>query len=1306
MYLSNVVVENFKSFRGTTIIPFECGFTAITGPNGSGKSNCGDAIQFVLGPRSSKSLRAGSVSDLIFNGGGTHRPATHCSVSLIFANPVLADGKRRLPLDQDEIKFTRSVKIGRKGQATSSYHLDGRVSSLGEFRRLLASSGIRADGYNIVLQGDVTALANMGSVPRRRVLEEIAGVTAYDQEITKANRQKNKAEASITHLELLHHDQCQRRDDLKSERELALKHKKLHDDLADARITHLWARHRAKFEEIELTLEQVEIQRQRSEFEKESVDQGHKDRLKLDENLAQIERSLEEILGPDHKTLTSSINNLRVRIDRAKDRIDEAEEASLRDVAEMERLESDKEGIVEEIAEVRNSADEAEAAAVNAAAALKKALDDEQSARDAVDAGDRRSHELLRTLAQANEAVGLAEENVGKARAEYERAQARLESVEAALGEAEERLEDLRLDVDDVKHRLEEIGGDTPAVDKKALLSRLQQLQEEDRSLCAQRDDLDARARKARRDLDESQRAATKRGDDLGGQSPAVRAILQLRDAGDVRGIHGTLGELAAPRDPLHEEALALALGGRLNSIVVEDDEVAASCIKWLRSARIGRATFLPLSKLSPLRDGGRAQLVSRKDGVVGFAWSLLDIEERFSVALRHAVRDTLVVESTSVGRTHMGGVRMVSLDGSVFEPGGAMSGGKGPKSQRASFGGDARRKHAVDEFRSEVTRLEMALDAISSAVDENRASQRKVRGDIQTASAADLNDEVQELRMRADLLEKDRPKVNAAVAARKSELEKATAGVEAALVSIDEAELEVGQCIEEREASSKEVHEQTPEHLATRLRAAEEARLASREAGAEADAAKLNAEGRITLLESAKSDIQRRMDRLISDSETREKLVAEENSERSEAASELEGLERQQSEISEEADALSASRLEAVERRARIEQNIRSAEDRMRRHDESRMALEQRILAQRSELSELDSEIEDGEIGTPPAGLDLPSVESARDRERRLSRQLEQLGPVNMLAIEQYESTLERLAAFESDLKILAQERDHLDGLTERLEDERKARLQAVLEAIDKNFQEIYQRLDSGGEAHLELENPDDPFNAGLAMVARPAGKSKVTRLESLSGGEKSMVALAFVFAVQQFDPSPFYYLDEVDQNLDAANAQRIAELCREVSSHAQFIMVSLRKVSLQLADHHLGVTHPGDGVSQIITDLDADRAVEIGEAALKEQVDGAKSQRSKVIEGLPDPTNMERVPEPHVVLSILESDSVGPDQIPESMSHLVKRSVTNPVDDPSIGGLLSRAVDGVGSEEPAGGELIEKDAASVPSIDGDGAQ
>ena len=418
MYLKALEVSNFKSFKGELTIPMDRGFTAITGPNGSGKSNCGDAIQFVLGPRSNKVIRAQNAKDLIFNGGKNNKPARGCEVTLVFANPLLASGRRRLPIDQEEIRMTRSVRLTKSNNIVTDYLLDGEDSSQKTFHRLLSAANARPDGYNIVLQGDVTRLAKMTAKERRKVLDGVAGVTSYDDEIRKAEKQRGMVEGYIERIGLLEDEQKSRLKDLTKEKNLALKVTGLVEELKVARRLSAQAKYASQQAERQYQIsERVRIDGE-AETLIEEVKQGDKILLTLDDKIGTLQKQIEDLLGGDNNGLMSAINELQIRIATNQDRIDEADEKEVEDAEELELLDealTSSEGDLDEFEKGLKDAKEDLATALEN---LKEAKSQEEEVRKALESAGTASAELTRALALATDAADRAQEGLVAAQAE------------------------------------------------------------------------------------------------------------------------------------------------------------------------------------------------------------------------------------------------------------------------------------------------------------------------------------------------------------------------------------------------------------------------------------------------------------------------------------------------------------------------------------------------------------------------------------------------------------------------------------------------------------------------------------------------------------------------------------------------------------------------------------------------------------------------------------------------------------------------------------------------------------------------
>ena len=1226
MHLQALELENFKSFKGEVTIPLEEGFTAVTGPNGSGKSNIGDAIQFVLGPKSSKSLRAQNMKQLIFNGGEKGKPAKACKATLVFSNSSRNGGGRRLKVDTDEVRLTRTIKLGRKDNINSSYYLNDRPSTATEFRRLLTEAGARGDGYNIVLQGDVTQLSTMSGRERRRVLEDVAGVTAYDEELRKAGKQQVKVEDYLERISVLEEELSGRIKTLSKERKQALKHRELQESLENARRMLMHSKHRSRFEEIELVSEERTNYIEKIETLGDELEQGEKGSHELDKAIVEVQRQLNEVVGDDDRKLLEELRRLEVLVGTLGDRVTDHE----RDIEEAEREATVLEA---EAVEARGALDAHVAALAEARDTLVQAKQDseesgiqEQSAREALDSGDKATHALNRAFGKATEQVAELASELSDAQLEADRASSQIELIHEQLATLEEELQENRLARDDLLLQGEDLEEDAPEQDREALGAEVSRLQRQERTLLEDAELCRENLRTAETALSRARGELENRSGARASMAQAVQSVTQLRDSREVQGILGSLGELCAPKDSAHEEALAYALGGGMNSIVVSNDEVADKCITWLRSNRAGRATFLPLNRLNTRRPQGKALMVARQPGVVGFASELLEYDEEIEAAVINAVRDTLIVDSMDVARRHMGGVRMVTLDGSVVDGSGAMIGGH-TGGRRPQFGGRLPGVAEVGRCEQEVERLRMLSETTEAALTELRRNEQELRSRISNLTNDDHSLKVrlwkEDLKRAESLFEQTNNRVKAA----SGKLDEAQTETNITTERLTRARSAHENSVEARAEAATALQDATPEHLSRQLREAERKRTDAERAQNSAEQLLANGEGHSGLLEKQVADLERRHADQITSADTLRKLIEEKQAEIATAEVELEEVRTAHQQVSDEHQELDEERLrlrdERTTLRTRLEQKARDRDNLRNRIDALSLTIEQK----RRSLEELTAEMAELEIEPPDEGISLPTVQEAESSVRTLERKVSNLGDVNMRAIEQYDETEERLENLTVESKELRNHRQELVDLAEQLEGERKDRLTAVLSIVSDNFTRTYGHLQPGGHGELKLENPKKPFEGGLEMWARPPGKA--SGLTLLSGGEKSMAALALIFAIQDYDPSPFYYFDEVDQNLDTFNAEATASLCQLRAQAAQFIMVTLRKVSLEMAEHHIGITHAGDGCSRMITDFGRDAAIEVGDAAYEEvQVQKENERRKGELDELPVVDEMPRTP------------------------------------------------------------------------------
>ena len=1229
MHLVRIELENFKSFGGQIIIPFEEGFTAITGPNGSGKSNCGDAIQFVLGPKSTRSLRASNVSELIFNGGGGGKAARNMSATLVFENTPESDGRRRLRIDTEEVSFTRSVRLNRKNDTISSYYVNGNPSTATEMRRILAEAGLHGDGYNIVLQGDVTNLASMTPHKRRGVLEEVAGVTAYDDEIRRANNQRKVVENNIETIDLFEEEQKTRLKGLEKERQQALKFKDLKDELDLNKVVLQQSRHRNRLDEVRLLGEERSSYSEQITGLTENIRAGNHNLGDFDEELVQIGNDLDDIMSGDARELLDTIRQHEIDIETNSDRVGDQLKIIESTEEDIEIIREDYESAENARISGQEELDHAKESLLEADSDLIQAASDEKQAREAIQSGDRHGRDLNRALGQATDLVAEKHQEYSIARLESDRAEQTAQISSEKLADLEEEYEQATLTRDDLTLVGDEIQGSGGQVDRTALANELTRLTKQEIGLREDRDRSEVKARDAEVELAKA-RARQEAKANRPGSAITIAALTKLRQSGEIKGILGTLGELCSPKDVAHEDALALALGNGLRSIVVTNDEVAADCIKWLRLNGGGRATFLPLNKLNVSRPQGRTLIVARNPGILGFAHDLLDYELEVDIAVRYASRNTLIVQSMDVARKNMGGVRMVTLKGDIIEGSGAMTGGSPAGSSRPRFGGGSPGQLGSERLERAVEEANLIYSTVEAALRELRTNQQKLRDQIHGLDDSDQSVKIREWKSDLSRAQKDVDEIGKKIILAREEFSR----VDKLFISSKEAAEKANQDHEEslqsRSAAAAALQNHTPDHLSEILRNAEKTRTDAERTKIVSDAAILNGNERMNILSNRLSELARQIkvkEQLISDARGAIFSLKESIVNSQELLIDLKG---QSSQFDEEQQILTQRREIIIEERA----SLRAALD---SHSQKRETLASRIeelniqiQQKRVAVNEIVAELADAEIDVPSAEIQLPTVAEAERVVQGLERRLGHLGDVNMLAIEQYDVAVERVAGLIEDGKILRQRRDDLVGIADRLESERKKRLLLVFEHVNRNFSRVYAQLQPGGIGSLRLENPKNPFDGGLEMDCVPPGKNSKTRRNLLSGGEKSMAALALIFAIQDYEPSPFYYFDEVDQNLDPFNSELIAALCLMRSQRAQFIMVTLRKVSLNLANHHIGITHAGDGCSRRITDFDRAAALQMSEEMEKEEAARKQSETERSELVLPDPEKMPRVPEP----------------------------------------------------------------------------
>ncbi len=1196
VHINQVELTQFKSFGGSIAIPLEQGFTVVTGPNGSGKSNILDAVLFCLGLANSRGMRAERLPDLINSAMLKAGRAAETSVSVSFDlgdwQPDGAEDGLEAPAEgpwihtgQTSWTVSRRLRVAPGGTYASSFSADGVPCNLQQLQTQLRRLRVDPEGSNVVMQGDVTRIVSMSARDRRGIIDELAGVALFDSRIEQSRTklddvQERQERCGIVQQELFSSRQKLERDCTRARTYQALR-QRLQEGRLQEQVLVVEAARTALRQLV--SRQQALTTRQAGDrlaiAEAETVLQGAA--AALETLQAEVKALGEDQLLAVQAELAGLEAGSR-ELARQADQQQQQAEALQRQRQELTQRQGE---LRQQQLQLDSAADQAELEAAEAGCRAAEAAV-ELSRRRLGDVAGRSgswmeeqkqrslrrqelgaaSSPLEAEQQQLSERLRQSQERLAELEAEHQQEGSTQLSAEQQLDQAEKEWQSLSGSVASGQQQLQELA-ETFALQQRTR-TRLEQeqgqLEREIARLDSRRDTLQ--------------------------ESRGTGALRVLLEAG-LEGIHGPVAQLGEVEER-HRTALEVAAGGRLAQVVVDDDRIAARAIELLKQRRAGRLTFLPLNKIHGGSRGNSAASGSAAlqrgaatgpGGLVGRAVDLVQHEPVYAEVFRYVFGDTLVFADLASARQELGRCRAVTLEGELLEKSGAMTGGSlQQRGNQLSFG----RSQEGDEAEPLRRRLLELGDTLLAC--------RRREADL----ARQLEEQrplLQQLQQRQAALEAERRSTRQALAPqlqRQQQLSERLAQLRLSLTS-DQDRLQ---------------------EIALQLAPLQQAlsALQQEEAGAVAsgDAARWQGlQGELEAADLALAAARLHRDGLLA--ARRERALAAER-----LRNQLEALGSDEQRLIAAVNALVAERAEwkgrqqaDQERRSALE--VRQAElqtrfgERRRARDAAeaelarqRQALQQRqwelqrlgeeleALAEQQRGDELRLEQQERHLPDPlpeiPSELREAGLEALARELASLQARMEALEPVNMLAIEELEALETRLAELQERLDVLSKEREEL---LLRIETVGTLRQEAFLEAftaVDGHFREIFAEL-SDGEGHLQLENPEAPLEGGLTLVAHPKGKA-VRRLAAMSGGEKSLTALSFLFALQRFRPSPFYALDEVDSFLDGVNVERLAGLIARQADQAQFMVVSHRRPMIAAATRTIGVTQARGAHTQVV--------------------------------------------------------------------------------------------------------------------------
>lgn len=1158
MYIKQLEIDNFKSFANKTDIPLLRGFTTVSGPNGSGKSNIIDSVMFALGLRTGSALRIENLSDFIT----TFNNKNEASVKVIFGD---VDGA-------GELSVMRRIRKTNQGYA-STYYLNDKIDTLTNIRSILEKYNITPNSYNVMMQGDVTSIVMCSSKVRRGIIDEIAGVADFDRRIDQATNELKTVEQRVEAASLILTEVEKTLEQLKAEREVALKYKKLQEEKSglESQVSTV------KFFDLRRNLELAHdnILQSNKKLKEEQLNKKDLDeKIKLiTEKYKELDAKLKEQGEDERNKLKDSQSNLSARIQTKKNAIDYSQTQIQKGLQSIENakngIESYKKKIEDERLNIKLSHDKIgiiETQLKEKKAELAKKLEDISGLSSTADKYIQERNDVSRSLDSLkdkdNELLKTSlpkESELKTLKKEIEDAKLFVENAEKAKANFGDTKSLKEMQVSDLKKEMDEL--------KEIQTSTMKELDDAKTSI----EDFDHDLRAALRRFSEME--AQRRVMSASGSSLPITTVMNA----NLEGVHAPLMQLGTV-DEEYSLALDVAFGGRLAHIVVDDPHAAYIAMELLNSSKSGRATFIPLNKIK--KAPTKLQLPKNR-GVIDFAINLVDFEDIYLDAFFYAVGDTLIVEDAESAEQLMGKYRMVTLDGKLYEKSSAITGGYVKKSMFGFGQNDdkelERAKSKLDDLQKKYDQACIKRKELEDKLDKIRVSYSNSSTEYSKAKI-ELSNMTSQFENSQNLLETKRTFISE----NEPRIDKLNA-------ELDKIELKRVELADEIQKSQDKLAE-----LDSLLNDKDLKDLKEKTQGIEDEIRHLN-----TNLMNVNSEIQsfentiKFNEQLITSKQDDIKNTLKNNEslekDQETCKAEIVQLEEQLNILSDKIAVIDEKIGELVKQKDEIHNSLVELQTNSAVKASEIDRINEQIESFKARRRELEPQLKEASEVLTNSGVDVEklepvqiSIDELNAKIQRLDKRMQELGDVNMRAIVSYEEKAARKEELDTQINTLSTERQSILDKMNGFEQQKKEAFMTTFTAINENFKDIYHQL-SEGEGRLILENEKDPLSAGMTIEAKPRDKTSNNKLGALSGGEKALTALALVFSIQKYLPAPFYALDEVDASLDTMNVERIADMVKKQSADTQFIVVSHRRPMIEAASRTIGVTQKEKGKTKV---------------------------------------------------------------------------------------------------------------------------
>jgi len=1176
MYLKSIEVQGFKSFANKIVLKFKPGITGIVGPNGSGKSNVADAVRWVLGEQKIKQLRGASMQDVIFSGTELRKPLGFAYVAI-----TLDNSDHQLSVDYDEVTVGR--RLYRSGE--SEYIINNSPCRLKDVYELFYDTGIGKEGYSIIGQGQIDQILSGKPEEKRELFDEAAGIVKFKRRKNEAVKKLDEEKQNLIRVNDILSELEKQIQPLERQSEKARVYLKKKEELKTMDVNVFLLDHDRVTEQLKGVEEKYKIA---ADDQHDTTEKYDHIRTEYEEIQAELEHLGEEIEQSHSNLMDSSVKRgqLEGQINVLKERIKSAE-------GNKEHLQSRKKAIQSEI--------DIQMTERSKIMAEKQKIDEELTE---IQEKKNQAEKALETVQSQIEEINSQIENSKNAIIDGLNARA---TIKSQMGRFDTMMEQIQIRKAELSSRMIRIKSDE--AEQKLLIEELdqeyQQISEKIKDLNEKQAEIDIKLNEIRENLTDKDGELQKTREQYHQEKSKLEALNNLTEryegyGGSVKmvmeqkasekGIIGVIADIIST-DSKYETAIETALGGNIQNIVTENEETAKRMITFLKKNKYGRATFLPLTSMEHPQEF-KNQDALREEGVIGMADALVHIDKKYQNIAKAMLGRILVVDhvdhAVKIARKYSYGIRIVTLEGELLAPGGAISGGAF-KNASNLLG----RRRELAELDERVGRLSAAAEKLEKTIQGIREERNGLR----------VKSESMRMLLQNTYLQQNTAKLNLDAAKEKinetssgfGNLKEEEADIEKQLLEIEDSKLRTSKELEISETKEQEFTAQI-EASQKELEELHEKESLQSESTAKWD---LEVQKMLQKQEFGQTNVER-IDHEIAryTSELNEISNSFENNE--------EEAEQKKEDILEIQKTIDASHTMQKEAEQKLKDNTEKKErltEKQKQFFERREELSERIAALDKEVFRLNTQKErqeeyiesqinymwdEYEITLSDASSlkqeDMTDLMVMKKEIAVLKDEIRKLGDVNVNSIEDYKNLMERYTFLKTQHDDLVTAEKQLEDIITDLDASMRKQFLEKFTEIGREFDKVFKELFGGGKGTVELIEGDDILEAGITITAQPPGK-KLQNMMQLSGGEKALTAIALLFAIQNLKPSPFCLLDEIEAALDENNVSRFAKYLHKLTKRTQFIVITHRRGTMESADRLYGITMQEKGVSTLVS-------------------------------------------------------------------------------------------------------------------------